>query len=62
MYSTQTEDTMNVVWLSKALACVLYKLQPIFHCCVYCRPVSITDNLSTKQGNSSIFEPNIYVL
>ena len=28
---------------------------PIFHCNLYCRAVSITDNLCTKQGNSSIF-------
>ena len=28
---------------------------PIFHCGLYCRAVSITDNLCTKQGNSSIF-------
>ena len=28
---------------------------PIFHCGLYCRAVSVTDNLCTKQGNSSIF-------
>ena len=28
---------------------------PIFHCGLYCRAVSITDNLCTKQGNSSNF-------
>ena len=35
----------------------LYIFYPIFHCGLYCRAVSITDNLCTKQGNSSIFEP-----
>ena len=29
----------------------------IFHFGLYCRVVSITDNLCTKQGNSSIFGP-----
>ena len=28
-------------------------LYTIFHCSLYCRVVSITDNLCTKQGNSS---------
>ena len=32
---------------------------PIFHCGLYCKAVSITDNLCTKQENSSIFEPKI---
>ena len=32
----------------------LYKSYPIFNCGLYCRAVNITDNLSTKQGNSSI--------
>jgi hypothetical protein len=32
----------------------------IFHCGLYCRAVSITDNLCTKQGDSSIFEPKIH--
>ena len=31
----------------------------IFHCGLYRRAVSITDNLHTKQGNSSIFGPKI---
>ena len=29
----------------------------IFHCGLYIRAVSNTDNLCTKQGNSSIFQP-----
>ena len=37
----------------------LYIFYPIFHCGLYCRAVSITDNLRTKQENSSIFEPKI---
>ena len=37
----------------------LYNFYPIFHCGLYCRAISITDNLCTKQGNSSIFEPII---
>ena len=32
---------------------------PIFHCSLYCRAVSVTDNLCTKQGNSSIFGSKI---
>ena len=32
----------------------LYIFYNIFHCGLYCRAVSITDNLCTKQGNSSI--------
>ena len=35
----------------------MYIFYPIFHCGLYIRAVSITDNLCTKQGNSSIFEP-----
>ena len=35
---------------------------PIFHCGLYCRAVSITDNLCTKKGNSSIFGPKIHEL
>ena len=34
---------------------VLYLFHPILHCGLYCRAVSVTDNLCTKQGNSSIF-------
>ena len=37
----------------------LYIFYPIFHCGLYIRAVSITDNLCTKHGISSIFEPNI---
>ena len=37
----------------------LFILHPIFHCGLYCRAVSITNNLCTKQGNSSIFERKI---
>ena len=37
----------------------LYILFSIFHCCLYRRAVSVTNNLCTKQGNSSIFEPKI---
>ena len=33
----------------------LYIFYPIFHCGLYCRVVSVTDNLCTKQENSSIF-------
>ena len=38
----------------------LYTFHPIFQCSLYCRAVIITDNLCTKQGNSSIFEPKIH--
>ena len=37
----------------------LYIFYPIFHCGLYCRAVSVTDNLCTKQGNSSIFGSKI---
>ena len=37
----------------------LYIFYPIFHCGLYIRAVSITDNLCTKQGYSLIFEPKI---
>ena len=37
----------------------LYIFYPIFHCSLYCRAVSVTDNLCTKQGNSSIFGSKI---
>ena len=37
----------------------LYIFYPSFHCGLYCRAVSTTDNLCTKEGNSSIFEPEI---
>ena len=37
----------------------LYIFYPIFHCGLYCRVVSITNNLCTKKGNSSIFGPKI---
>jgi hypothetical protein len=36
-----------------------YIFYPIFHCGLYCRAVSIIDNLCANQGNSSIFEPKI---
>ena len=32
---------------------------PTFHSGLCCRAVSIADNLCTKQGNPSIFDPNI---
>ena len=38
---------------------VLYLFHPILHCGLYCRAVSVTDNLCTKQGNSSIFGSKI---
>ena len=34
----------------------LYIFYPIFHCGLYCRAVSITDILCTKQGNSSFLD------
>ena len=37
----------------------LVSFYPIFHCCLYCRTVNITNNLCTKLGNSSIFWPRI---
>ena len=37
----------------------LYIFYPIFHSGLYCRAVSVTNNLCTEQGNSSIFEPQI---
>ena len=37
----------------------LYIFYPIFHCGLYCRAVSVTDNLCTKQVNSSIFGSKI---
>ena len=37
----------------------LYIFYPNFHCGLYCRAVSVTDNLCTKQGNSSIFGSKI---
>ena len=40
----------------------LYIFYPIFHCGLYCRAVSVTDNLCTKQGNSSIFGSKIHGL
>ena len=33
----------------------LYIFYTIFHCSLYCRAASVTDNLYTKQGHSSIF-------
>ena len=32
----------------------LYTFYPIFHCGLHCRAINITDNLCTKQRNSSI--------
>ena len=37
----------------QAAACIF--INPLFHCRLYCRAVSITDNLCTKQENSLIF-------
>ena len=37
----------------------LYIIYPIFHCGLYYRTVSDTDNLWTKQGNSSILGSEI---
>ena len=37
----------------------LYIVYPNFHCGLYCRAVSATDNLWTKQGNSSNFGPKL---
>ena len=38
----------------------LYIFYPIFHCSLYCRAVSITDNLCSKQENSSILGFKIF--
>ena len=40
----------------------LYIFYPIFHCGLYCRAVSVTVNLCSKQGNSSIFGSKIRCL
>ena len=40
----------------------LYIFYHIFHCGLYCRAASVTDNLCTKQGNSSIFGSKIHGL
>ena len=37
----------------------LYIFYPHFHCGLYFRTISISNNLCTKQGNSSIFAPRI---
>jgi hypothetical protein len=37
----------------------LYIFYPNFYCGLYIRAVSITDDLCTKQGNSSIFERKV---
>ena len=37
----------------------LYIFHPVFHCGLYCRAVSFTDNLFTIEGNSSIFVSRI---
>ena len=37
----------------------VYIFYPIFHGSLYCRVVIVTDNLFTKQGNSSIFGSKI---
>ena len=51
------------VYHTRAIICPgLYIFYPIFHCRLYCRAVNITDNLCTKQGNSSIFGPKIRAL
>ena len=38
---------------------VLYIFYPISHCSLYCKAVSIRDNLCIKQENSSIFGAKI---
>ena len=45
------------VYHTRAIISRSLHLLTIFHCGLYCRAVSITDNLWTKTGNSSIFEP-----
>ena len=37
----------------------LYIFYPTFHCGLYCRAVSVTDNICAKQGNSSIIGSKI---
>ena len=41
--------------------CGQYTFSPIFHCGLYYRAAIITDNLYTKQGNSSIFNPQFII-
>ena len=42
------------------LSCTcLYTFYPIFHCSLYCRAVSIRDNLFTKQGNLRYVSTNL---
>ena len=51
---------MEIKYRTRAIISLsLYIFYPIFHYGVYIRAVSITDNLYTKQGNSSIFGPKI---
>ena len=45
----------NMYRTSAIISRGLYIFYPIFHCGLYCRAVSIADNLCTKQGNPSIF-------
>ena len=44
----------NMYRTSAIISRGLYIFYPIFHCGLYCRAVSIADNLCTKQGNSSM--------
>ena len=41
------------------ITCGLYIFYPIFHCSLYCRALSVTDNLCPKQENSSMFGSEI---
>ena len=53
-----------VNWAAKLNAIMshgLYVFYPIFHCGLYCRVVSITNKLCTKQANSLIFATKIRV-
>ena len=48
--------TMNMTYRMRAIiTSCLYIFYPIVHCSLYCRAVSVTGNICTKQGNSSIF-------
>ena len=45
----------NLNSIHAIISCSLYIFYPIFHCRLFSTAVSITDNLYTKQGNSSSF-------
>jgi hypothetical protein len=55
-------EAIQIAQKQSTICAAFFIFYPIFHWGLYCKAVSITDNLCIKPGKSSIFRPKILTL